>query len=96
MRLPDSVHTPSIRIHTRIDELGPTRIGESSGTKTVLFGAQPLAQPSTSAPQRLAVNIRVDSGCLTREALVEPSDEADGDGGHDALKHSALSRLSRR
>ena len=88
MRFPLSVHTPSSRIHTRIEELGPTRIGESSGTNTVLFGAQPLAQPSTSATQRLAVNIRVDGGRLTRKPFVEPTDEADGDGGHDALKHS--------
>ena len=96
MRFPLSVHTPSMRIHTRIEELGPTRMGLASGTNTVLFGAQPLAQASTSATQRLAVNIRVDGGCLTREALVEPSDEADGNGGHDALKHLALSRPSQR
>ena len=96
MRLPLSVHTPSSRIHTRIEELGPTRIGLSSGTNTVLFGAQPLAQTSTSATQRLAIDIRVDGGCLTRKSLVEPSDEADGDGGNDALKHSALSSPSRR
>ena len=92
MRLPLSVHTPSSRIHTRIEELGPTRIGLSSGTNTVLFGAQPLAQASASATQRLAVNIRVDSGGLTREPFVQPSDEANGDGRDDALKHSALSR----
>ena len=87
MRLPDSVHTPSSLIHTRIEELGPTRMGLASGTNTVLFGAQPFAQTSASATQRLAINIRVDGGCLTRESLVEPSDEADGDGRHDALKH---------
>ena len=96
MRLPLSVHTPSIRIQTRIDELGPTRIGLSSGTNTVLFGAQPLAQTSASATQRLAINIRVDGGCLTRESLVEPRNEANGDGRDDALKHLALSRPSRR
>jgi len=88
MRLPLSVHTPSMRIHTRIDELGPTRIGLDSGTNTVLFAAQPLAQASTSATQRLAVNIRVDGGCLTGEAFVKPSDEADSDGGNNAFKHS--------
>ena len=96
MRFPDSVQTPSIRIQTRMDELGPTRIGEASGTNTVLFGAQPLTQTSASATQRLAIDIRVDGGCLTRKSLVEPSDEADGDGRNDALKHWALSSPSQK
>jgi len=85
--LPLSVHTPSIRIHTRIEELGPTRIGDASGTKTVLFGAQPNAQSSSSATQRLAINIRVNSSCFARHSLIKPGNEADGDGCNDALKH---------
>lgn len=96
MRFPLSVHAPSIRIHTRIEELGPTRMGLASGTNTVLFGLQPSPNASTSAPQRIAIHIRVDSGSFTRHAFVEPVDEADGDGGHDALKHLALSRPSRK
>ena len=87
MRLPLSVHTPSMRIHTRIDELGPTRIGDASGTKTVLFGAHPLPYPCTSATQSVTINIRVNSRRVLRQALIEPRNEADGDGRDDALKH---------
>jgi hypothetical protein len=76
-----------MRIHTRIEELGPTRIGDASGTNTVLFGAQPSANPCTSASKSVTINISVNSRCLTRKSLVEPSDEADGDGRDDAFKH---------
>ena len=87
MRLPLSVHTPSIRIHTRIEELGPTRMGLSSGTKTVLFGAQPIADPCTSASKSVTINISINSRCIARESSIEPRNEADGDGRNDALKH---------
>ena len=39
---------------------GPTRIGDSSGTNTVLF-AHPLAQTAASASQALGIRIRITS-----------------------------------
>ena len=87
MRFPESVHTPSSRIHTRIDELGPTRIGEASGTNTVLFGAQPITDPCTSASKSVTINISINSRCIARESSIEPRNEANGDGGNNALKH---------
>ena len=77
---PLSTHSPSI-LWSTVPVALPTRIGDPSGTSTVL--AQPLAHRTTSSAQKSSVDISIGNGA----ALAEPFEKSDDDSGGDAFKH---------
>ena len=74
----DSVHSPPTRWYTLAFAFGPSLIGLSSGTKTVL-AAQPLAQPRASAVKHSRITVGVHSHGDAARLKVPEQCEDDGD-----------------
>lgn len=89
--LEESSHSvdPCVLIQTLNRAFGPIRIGEASGTKTVLFPAvpHPLRDAVASAAKSIRIRSSIRAHWALRDALVEPRDERDGDLCDDALEH---------
>lgn len=89
----ESTHSPPTLWYTRARASGPSLIGLSSGTNTVL-APQPLAQARASPIKnsRIAVGVHRDGHAAGLEVLEERED----DGRDDAVKHRVPWRPWRR
>ena len=66
-----STHSPCWSVYTLTLAFGPSRMGESSGMKTVLL-PQPFINTRTSAAKTLTVNVRINCCIACLDSFFQP------------------------
>jgi hypothetical protein len=90
IRFSDKVHSPLTRWYTLIALLGPVRIGDSSGTKTVLL-LHPVTNALTATSKSVPVRISINRTVASLDSTVQPRDKGKRDLRDDAFEHGAFS-----